>query len=92
MKKTFALLAGSLFVVTALAGCMYPQSRGLPPGQYENQSSSVDAHGTARDEKTTTNVYYDKDGRKQTTVDRETTKDPKGLFNKSSSETHSTTE
>jgi len=92
MKKTSALIIGSLFAVTALAGCMYPESRGLPPGQYQNKSSSVDAEGTSREQVTDTNVYYDKDGRKQVSTDKHTTKDPKGLFNKSSTESHSSTE
>ncbi len=92
MKKTFAIITGSLLAVSALAGCMYPPARTLPPGQYENSSNSTDASGTDREHHTTTNVYIDKNGNKQVTVDKETSKDPKGLFNKSSTETHSSTE
>ncbi len=38
-----------------------------------------------------TDVYYDENGRKQMRTETETTKDPKGLFNKSTSKSvHST--
>jgi hypothetical protein len=74
----------------ALAGCVRDDPRRLPPGQYEQKSSSVDSQGTERDQKRSTDVYYDSHGNKKATVDTKTSTDPKGLFNKSTSETHDT--
>lgn len=54
----------------------------LPPGHYENSSSSTSRSGTKTSVNKETDVYYDQHGNKKTTVQTETTKDPKGLFNK----------
>lgn len=71
--------------VTALilTGCMMEQSRTLPPGQYEDNSSSVDSKGTLRETNKETDVYYDQYGNKKYTTTQKTVTDPKGLFNKS---------
>lgn len=87
MKKTLTLLSIAC-TATVLAGCTYNKSAGLPPGQYEQSSKSVDSEGTSREENSTTDVYYDKQGNKKITVDTEATTDPKGLFNKRKTQTH----
>lgn len=87
MKKTLALLSIAC-ASTMAAGCTYNKSSGLPPGQYEQTSKTVDSSGTSREENSTTDVYYDKYGNKKITVDTETTTDPEGLFNKNTTQTH----
>lgn len=89
MKKTQTLLSVSL-VALALSGCMSSHPANLPPGQYERSSTTVDSKGTARAVESSTNVYYDKYGNKKATIDTKTSTDPKGLFNKSTTETHET--
>lgn len=91
MKINVALLTISLVAplgLMALSGCMYQEPASLPPGQYEQNSKSVNSHGTVSEDKSTTDVYYDKYGNKKVTVDRKSSTDPKGLFNKSTTETH----
>lgn len=87
MKKTLVFLSIAC-AATTLAGCTYNKSAGLPPGQYEQSSKSVDSSGTSREENSKTDVYYDKYGNKKITVATETTTDPEGLFNKKTTQTH----
>ncbi len=68
--------------ILGLAAC----AKSLPPGHYENTSSSTNAAGTKTTTEKNTDVYYDKYGNKRATVKTETTKDPKGLFNKQTTE------
>lgn len=89
MKNTFAFL-GVLLALPALSGCMHNNPINLPPGQYERSSTTVDSKGTARAAESSTNIYYDQNGNKKATVDTKTSTDPKGLFNKSTTQTHST--
>ena len=89
MKKTLILLTLS-FATFALTGCMYNEPTTLPPGQYEQTSESTDSQGTTREQKSSADVYYDENGKKKVSIDRKTTTDPKGLFNKSTTETHKT--
>ena len=91
MKKPFALFYVPL-VTLALSGCMYDHPRGVPPGQYQQTTKSVDSHGTERQIDTSTNVYYDQYGNKKAVVDEKTSTDPKGLHNKSTTETRTTTQ
>jgi hypothetical protein len=71
---------------------MHNDPTSLPPGQYEHSSKSTDSKGTEREVKTSTDVYYDENGHKKATVDKEMSTDPKGLFNKTTTETHETVE
>ena len=82
---TFITLSLTLLVVTA---CMGRNDSTLPPGQYQQTSKSVDASGTKRTTDRSTDVYYDENGRKKVKTDKKTTTDPKGLFNKSTTEQH----
>lgn len=61
-----------------------PAERALnnPPGQYERTVSSTDADGTTTKQKSSTEVEVDGQGNKTAVVKSTTTKDPKGLFNK----------
>jgi hypothetical protein len=60
------------------------------PGKYETTTKSVDADGTVHQSNNSTNIYYDKNGKMHGSVDKTTTTDPKGLLNKSTTETHKT--
>ncbi len=59
----------------------------LPPGKYEKTTSSTDANGTTVTRDRETNVTVDEYGNKRAVVESKTTKDPKGLFNKTTSST-----
>lgn len=82
MSKSL-LTALMVLAVGGLAAC----ESTLPPGHYENSSSSKSANGTKTTVNKETDVYYDQYGNKRTTVQTETTKDPKGLFNKEKTKT-----
>ncbi len=90
MRLPLASLCLPLGMIT-LSGCMHEApNHPTPPGLYEHTSRSTDPQGTSHEEKRTTEVYYDEQGRKHVKEDRKTTQDPKGLFNKSTIETHKT--
>jgi hypothetical protein len=92
MEKTLSLLTLS-FAALSLASCAYSEpATSLPPGQYEHTSKSVDQEGTVHSQESSTEVYYDEYGHKQSSVQKKTTTNPKGLFNKRSTESSSTTE
>lgn len=56
-----------------------------PPGKYQTSTSSTEPNGTSVDKKTTATVGYDANGNKEAVVKNQTTVDPPGLFNKSTS-------
>lgn len=91
MRQLLTLLALPL-VGFALGGCMYKQQDQRPPGDYEQSSRTVDSKGTARTNDTTTHVYYDPNGNKKSVTARQTTTDPKGLMNKSTTTSRQTIE
>lgn len=79
------------FAVTLLAlGLTACGDRTLAPGTYESERSSVDSQGTRTEKSSKTDVYIDAEGDKRVVKKTTTTKDPKGLLNKST--TSSTTE
>lgn len=82
------LLTLSALSIVGLAACA--ETNTLPPGKYESSSSHVSNDGTKTTVDKDTNVYYDRYGNKKTTVKTETTKDPKGLFNKEKTTTTKT--
>ncbi|MFY9288775.1 MAG: hypothetical protein WAO98_09780 [Alphaproteobacteria bacterium] len=91
MKKSLLLLA-----VTAgafgLSACTSDNPATLPPGKYEKTQSSTNAYGTKTEKKIETDVQYDEYGNKKATVKSKTSRDPKGLFNKSTTESETTYE
>ncbi len=78
-------------IAISMSACMMQEPRGLPPGQYEDNSSSTDSRGTSRETKKTTDVYYDQYGNKKYTTNQKTVTDPKGLFNKTTTSSKHTT-
>jgi len=85
---TKSLLALSAIAATALtlSACAEQTTSTLPPGTYKNTTTSTDANGTTYKTKDSTDVSVDEYGNKKAVVKSKTTKDPKGLFNKSTSE------
>ena len=79
------LLSGFLAVL-ALSAC----AKSLPPGEYSKTHKTTTADGTTVKKTTNTDVYYDAKGNKRVTEETETSKDPKGLLNKSTTKTTKT--
>ena len=81
--KTLALRTSAIvLVITSLSACA-PAATSLPPGEYEKTTTSTDANGTTTKRTSSTDVSVDADGKKRAVVESKTTKDPRGLFNKS---------
>lgn len=85
MKKALTPVLGAVALL-AIAGCT-AAPKTLPPGQYKETERNVNASGTETKKETTTDVYYDEYGNKRATQKTETSRDPKGLFNKDTSTT-----
>lgn len=85
MKKQFITLSMAAFCATGLAGC-HSSPTDLPPGEYSKTSSSVDSNGTETKTTRNTTVLQDANGNKTAVVQSKTTKDPKGLFNKTTTD------
>ncbi len=80
-KKQITALALCLTAL-GLSSCAYNEEPGRPPGHYEHNTSHVDRHGTRVERNQSTDVEVDRDGYRHTRRRVETTRDPKGLFNK----------
>lgn len=85
--KTIYSLSLVAFTTLLLAGCTETRPA---PGEYTTKTEKTDASGTVHKTNSTTNIYYDQNGKLRGSVDKETTTDPKGLFNKSTTESHKT--
>lgn len=81
---TLALMATSTLLLTACT-----ETRPAP-GEYQTTTERTDANGTVHKTDSTTNIYYDKNGNMKGSVDKKSTTDPKGLMNKSTTESHKT--
>lgn len=84
MKRTIALSLAAMAVLSLAACDTGPTS--APPGTYKTKQSTVNQYGTKTETETTTDVYYDEYGNKRATQRTETSRDPKGLFNKTETE------
>ena len=81
----FTLLA--ITGAIALSACTQTKEpTSLAPGHYEKSAMEVDEYGTKVTQKKTTDVMVDQYGNKTAIVSQKTTTDPKGLFNKSTSQ------
>lgn len=85
MKNTYIMVCAAAATLSIAACTAAPTT--LPPGQYKKTEKSVDKYGTETQKSTTTDVYYDEYGNKRAVQETETSSDPKGLFNKSTSTT-----
>jgi len=85
--KAIYLLSATTITIVLIAGCVENRPA---PGKYETTNVAVDANGTVHKTNKKTNIYYDKNGKMHGSVDKKSTTDPKGLFNKSTTESHGT--
>ncbi len=79
------LCAGAL----AVTACTSPV-QSLPPGEYEKTTKTTNSNGTDYKTNTKTTVTEDQYGNRKATIQKETTTDPKGLFNKSTTKSTTT--
>ena len=82
--KAPALIALAVLALGTSA-CMHDSAADLPPGKYQSSKSATDANGTTYDKDTTTNVWVDSNGDKHVSNTTKKSTDPKGLFNKNTS-------
>lgn len=74
-----------------LAGCATGhRSMIRAPGSYESSESYTDSQGTTTSNKTNTDVSVDSRGRRKQSVTSETSRDPRGLMNKTTTKKSST--
>ena len=90
MRKIIVPVLGTLSILAVAACSSAPTT--LPPGEYEKTHRTTDAAGNEVEQTTRTEVYYDAEGNKRAVQETETTTDPKGLFNKSTTSTTRTYE
>ena len=83
MKTKLPILIAVSTLALGLGACT-PEQRVLnnPPGKYEKATSTTDSSGTTVDKQSSTNVSVDEYGNKRAVIKSKTSKDPKGLFNK----------
>lgn len=82
MSKKFLTLLAASAVALSLTACDTVGPTSKEPGVYKTTTTSKNPSGTKTTTEKTTSVYHDQYGNKKATVKTETTKDPKGLFNK----------
>lgn len=85
MKKTLSTLVTVSALALSLSACQ-DSVLNTPPGKYEKTTSSTDAHGTTTEQQSSTDISVDAQGNKKAVVKSKTTKDPKGLFNKTTTD------
>ncbi len=84
------LLTSAILLAAASVTACQTNATDLPEGKYEKSTVTKDSSGTKYTTDTETDVDVDSNGRKTATTTTKTTKDPKGLFNKSSTESTTT--
>lgn len=83
---TIFKFAAAFLGTCALAACADDAAIHRAPGKYESTTSSTDQYGTTTKREDTTDVSVDSSGRKKAVVKSKTTRDPKGLLNKTTNE------
>jgi len=75
----------------SLAGCAAERRAIMhAPGSYESTESYTDPKGTTTSNKTNTDVSVDSRGRRKQSITSETSRDPRGLMNKTTTKKTST--
>ena len=84
MKNNITTILALSALALGLNACMDMQNAmDTPESKYENTSSSTDAKGTKTTSQSSSEVGTDAQGNKHSVIKTKTTKDPKGLMNKS---------
>jgi hypothetical protein len=94
MNKTIPAIITLSALALALGACTPEQrmSHRAAPGSYNSTETSTDDKGTTTVKDSTTVVTVDEDGNRKETVTSKTSRDPKGLMNKTTKKTKHTTE
>ena len=91
MTSQFIKFATLSVAILAVSACTTHGSvKDLPPGEYNSKTSTTNSRGTDTSVSKKTTVGYDAYGNKTAVIEKNTTTDPKGLFNKSKSSTTTT--
>jgi hypothetical protein len=88
MKNTFLTLGAMAAVLTLMACESDPRT--LPPGEYSRTEKTTSSQGTDAEKTTKTNVYVDEHGNKKAVQSTETSTDPEGWFNKTTTKSTKT--
>lgn len=93
MKTKLPMLVITSTLAFSLGACT-PEQRlsQKSPGSYESTETATDAEGTTTVKTSTTEVTVDEDGHRKEVITSKTSRDPKGLMNKTSIKTKRTTE
>jgi hypothetical protein len=84
MKKNSTSILALSILALGLSACMdMKNAMDTPESKYENTSSSTDAKGTKTTSQSSSEVGTDAQGNRHSVIKTKTTKDPKGLMNKS---------
>ncbi len=83
MKNALFMSCAILIAAVGLSACAEQRAENLPPGTYKSRSMTVDSAGTKREKKSSTKVTVDDNGDRTVEMENESSTDPKGLFNKS---------
>jgi len=85
----FSILATASVLTLGLAACgaNSHSPTNLAAGEYSTTKETTNRNGTNVKTTTDTNVYYDENGNKRAVQETETTRDPEGMMNKSTSTT-----
>ena len=83
MKNNIVTIVALSALTLSLSACMDVQNAmDTSESKYENTSSSTDASGTQTTRQSSSEVGTDAQGNKHSVIKTKTTKDPKGLLNK----------
>jgi hypothetical protein len=92
IRRPVWLIAVIATTSLTLAGCAHERRMMLrAPGSYETNDSYTDSKGTTTSNKTNTDVSIDSRGRRKQSVTSETSRDPRGLMNKTTTKKSTTT-
>ena len=83
MNTKLTILAALSVLTLGLAACT-PEQRlsGKHPGRYDSTETSTDAKGTTTEQQSSSEVTVDENGNKKEVIKTKTTRDPRGLWNK----------
>lgn len=82
MKKKLLTLISLSTLALGVSSCLQESVLDNSPGKYEKTTNSTDADGTTTKKQSSTVVDVDANGNKTAVIKSKTTRDPKGLFNK----------
>ena len=93
MNKKLTILATISVLTLGLAGCMenHHPMHPKPEGKYNSTETATDAKGTTTVKQSTVEVMVDENGNRKEIITTKTSRDPKGLWNKTTTKKTSQT-